>query len=294
MKRIFELGKNCRVWKTDLSRAFRICPLCPRDFLLAGMRWRNKLFFDKVMPMGLRSVAYICQCITNAITYIHHNMGFWVINYLDDFGNAEKEDKAWDSYVTLGNILQSIGATEAVEKLVSPCTHMEFLGNTVDTVSMTLEVSQVCKQELLDELRKWQHKSWARKKDMQSLIGKLSFVMNCMRAGRIFLSRMIDTIKGNEHNSVILEVDKEFKKDVQWWSDFLPNFDGISLIWLNDTGDTDNFLATDASLQGGGAVCGDEFFHHNFDEYTLARATNIAQLEMLTLCMAIKMWAEKM
>ena len=58
-KRIFELGKNCRVWKKDLSRAFRICPLCPHDFSLAGMRWRNKLFFDKVMPMGLRSAAYV-------------------------------------------------------------------------------------------------------------------------------------------------------------------------------------------------------------------------------------------
>ena len=175
-------------------------------------------------------------------------MGYWAINYLDDFGSAEKDKDAWNSYYALGNILQGIGATEAAEKAVPPCTRMEFLGNTVDTVSMTLEVSPVRKQELVKELDKWQHKSWARKKDMQSLIGKLSFVTNCIRASRIFLSRMIDSIKGNEHNSVIIEVNNEFKRDVQWWIDFLPTFDGISLIWLNDTGDADNFLASDASL----------------------------------------------
>ena len=60
-KRIVSLGRNCLLWKRDLRRAFHQLILCPRDYSLIGMRWRGYLFFDKVMPMGLRSAAFCCQ-----------------------------------------------------------------------------------------------------------------------------------------------------------------------------------------------------------------------------------------
>ena len=54
------------------------------------------------------------------------------------------------------------------------------------------------------------------------------------------------------------------------------------------------FLQTDASLTGAGAICGQEYFRMKFDEYVLAMAPHIMQLEMLTVCIAIKIWASKM
>ena len=47
------------LYKRDLSRYFRQVPLCPMDYSLIGMRWRNFLFFDKFMPMGLRSACFV-------------------------------------------------------------------------------------------------------------------------------------------------------------------------------------------------------------------------------------------
>ena len=73
--RVFMLGRNCLMWKKDLWKCFRQLILCPRDFSLIGYRWRNMLFFDKVMPMGLRSATYVCQRLTNAIVYVHKQMG---------------------------------------------------------------------------------------------------------------------------------------------------------------------------------------------------------------------------
>ena len=54
-KRIFDLSKVGRVfmWKHDLWWAFRQIPLCPLSYSMIGFRWRNLLFFDKVVPMGL-------------------------------------------------------------------------------------------------------------------------------------------------------------------------------------------------------------------------------------------------
>ncbi len=48
----------------------------------------------RVLPMGLRSAAPICQQLTNAVTYIYNKQGWSVVNYLDDFGGAEVWEKA--------------------------------------------------------------------------------------------------------------------------------------------------------------------------------------------------------
>ena len=57
IERIVQLGPGCLLFKRDTSRCFRQLPLCPADYSLIGMRWRNLLYFDKYMPMGLRLAA---------------------------------------------------------------------------------------------------------------------------------------------------------------------------------------------------------------------------------------------
>ena len=109
-------GKTVLIWKKDLLRAFRQVFLCPRDYSLIGYRWQNLLYFDKVVPMGLQSAAYICQRITNAIVYVQNTFGCWSINYLDDFGSAEDTDTAWYSYNTLSNIFNNIGSTRSTRQ----------------------------------------------------------------------------------------------------------------------------------------------------------------------------------
>ena len=153
-ERISSLGTGCLLWKKDLLRYFRQILLCPHDFSLIGFRWRNKLYFDKMVPMGLRSAAYIAQRLTNSIVHIHRRMEYWSINYLDDFGSAEKEQDAWNSYMAMDRILRTIRVDEATEKSVEPTTRMDFLGNTVDTIKMTIEVSQDRQEELMDLLEK--------------------------------------------------------------------------------------------------------------------------------------------
>ena len=105
-ERIQKLGPGCKIWKIDLSRYFKQIPICPHDYSLVGVHWWGLLFFDQVMPMGLCSAAYVCQRMTNAITYIHRKMGYWSINYLDDFGSAELAEKAWDSFQAMRNLLE--------------------------------------------------------------------------------------------------------------------------------------------------------------------------------------------
>ena len=232
-------GKTVLIWKKDLLRAFRQVFLCLRDYSLIGYRWRNLLYFDKVVPMGLRSAAYICQQVTNAIVYAHNTFGCWSINYLDDFGSAEDSSTAWFSYNMLSRIFDRIGVKEALDKAVPPTTRMDFLGNTVDSEKLTLEVSQDRKQELMHLLKKWVVKQYCTKKQLQSLIGKLSFITNCVQAGKIFISRMIQNLCDMPETGYV-KVNEQTIKDVKWWIKFLPTFDGVSILWLQDMMPIDN------------------------------------------------------
>ena len=46
------------IFKIDLSRYFRQLPLDLGDYSLIGYIVNGKIYFDKVLPMGMRSAPY--------------------------------------------------------------------------------------------------------------------------------------------------------------------------------------------------------------------------------------------
>ena len=106
--RIFQLGTNAGMFKIDLSRYFRQLPLEPGDYSLIGYIIDGNLYFDKVLPMGMRTTPYIAQRVTNAIRYIHEQMGYFLLNYVDDFLGAETKQYIHQAFNHLKNLLELI------------------------------------------------------------------------------------------------------------------------------------------------------------------------------------------
>jgi hypothetical protein len=61
---------------------------------------------------------------------------------------------------------------------------MQFLGITVDTVKLTLEVTLDRVTEISLLVEAWLRKEKASLRDLQSLLGKLHFVSTCVRPGK--------------------------------------------------------------------------------------------------------------
>ena len=70
--------------------------------------------------MGLRSAAYICQRVTNAIRFMCQMLHITIVNYLDDFAGTEQPDLALKSFQELGNLLVSCEIEESAEKACPP------------------------------------------------------------------------------------------------------------------------------------------------------------------------------
>ena len=83
-------GRHCHLYKRDLKRAYRQIPVDLSDVPLLGYCFEGRYYFDKYLSMGLRSSAYICQRVTNAIRFMCHMLHIVILNYLEDFAGAEK------------------------------------------------------------------------------------------------------------------------------------------------------------------------------------------------------------
>ena len=168
---------------------------------------------------------------------------------------------------------------------------MLFLGIFFDTVAMTLQIDQGRLQEILQLLVEWLEMTHMNRKEVETVAGKLGFISACVRPGRLFVSRILQFLRGMPRVGKF-PLTQEFQKDLWWWYHFLPGYNGVSMMPLEDWSYPDEVVATDACLEGCGAWhCGtQEYFHLEFPEFIRQKGLCINSLETLTVVVAAKLW----
>ena len=123
---------------------------------------------------------------------------------------------------------------------------------------MTASISEEHKQDLISSLQSLLQHSKCTKRQLLSLIGKLSFACKVIPAGRIFHCRLIDTSCSVSHLHHHIRLTKEAHLDIYWWLKFLPQCNGSCCILQTEwTASPATDLYTDASsLQSAGQVDG--------------------------------------
>ena len=81
---VLKLGKGCKIFKVDISRAFRHVPIDPGDLDLLGLHWEG-YFLDQFLPFGFKHGSSIFQHLSDGIRYIMNLEGHQIWNYIDDF-----------------------------------------------------------------------------------------------------------------------------------------------------------------------------------------------------------------
>lgn len=290
---IMAKGPGSLMYKRDLSRAYRQIPVDPQDYNLLCIQWDGNVFFDTVLPFGLRSAAMMCQRVTSGVAFICLEHDFHVLNYLDDFAGVEVSDRANQAFEFLGSILASLGLGESEAKAVAPTTSIEFLGIRFDTMSMTMEVTPRRLSQTISEVSCWLNKERAKLRELQSLIGKLSFVSKCSKPARVFMNRLLNMVRDVENKNIWFTLSSEMKKDLQWWAHLLPQYNGISLLDKGVWSNPDEVLSSDACPSGCGGVIGKEAYRASFPLFIVKENLHINALEILAVMVALKLWKEK-
>ena len=220
--------------KIDLKNAFRLIPVRPSDWNLLGMQGRGKFYIDSFLPFGLHSAPFIFNQLSVAIHWIlqHKYSVYHLLHYLDDFftAGAPASQECSSNLSAMLSLCRKINAHVKPSKIESPTTPLTFLGVLIDTSTMTASITDERKQDLLSSLRSLLQHSKCTKRQLLSLIGKLSFAWKVIPAGVIFLRRFIDTSCSVSRLHHHIRLTKEAHWDMYWWLNFLPQWNGTCRI----------------------------------------------------------------
>ena len=282
--------------KVDVESAFRIIPVFPADRPFLGFRWRGKYYMDAVLPMGCASSCRIFEAFSTGLHWIAINKlgATAVVHYLDDFlflaNTFEKCKKDLHDFI---NFCAEIGVPLAPNKTVGPDTVLPFLGITLDSVRyearLPTDKLELCKS-LLDTFMGCNKVTL---KELQSLIGILSFACTVIVPGRAFLRRLIDLTIGIKKPYHRIRLTRQVKLDLATWLQFLQAFNGKSFFLYNSF-ETRNWLqlATDASGSiGFGAIFETEWFYGTWPKNWLQY--NIMVLELYPIVAAVVVWGNR-
>lgn len=285
--------------KLDLKAAFRSVRTHSSNFQYCGLKWtfsgdrEPTYLIDTRLPFGARRSPYLFNELSQAVVRIMCSRGYPnIVCYLDDYLICEATHHACaETLNELLKVLRVLGFAINYNKIVGPTTRLSFLGITLDSSSMTVELPK----DKLDDLRclllDARGRSRITKRQLQSLIGKLNFATQCVFGGRFFLRRLHDAVCRLRLPWHRTRITVSIRRDIDWWLRYLSEFNG--LIDMVDPRPRTP-IHTDACTIGCGAVYENKFVYFRWNEWPEADRLHINHKETLAFEVALTTWADKL
>jgi hypothetical protein len=284
--------------------AFKHTVVNPAHWHLLGSTRRSidnteYYYVDMVLPFGLRSSPYLFDQFAIGLEYIMKCKGAKTVeHYLDDYFTCGPA-RSTQCSVNLSLMIEACTETWFninPKKLVYPTSQLEFLGIVIDSDKMELRINDERLVGIYNELIDWKDRCKCTKRQLLSLIGKLTFISRVVKSGRTFVRRMIDLSKSVKFLHYNVYLNKSFKDDISWWLDYLPSWNGISA-FQDDAWCSDDYLElyTDSSDIGIGAVYGHQWFCESFTGLKASYIEmSITWRELYAIVKAISTWGNEL
>ena len=176
----------------------------------------------------------------------------------------------------------------AEHKTEGPATRITFLGIMIDTTAGQLSLPPEKLARVQSLLTDWGDRKSCSKKELESLIGTLNHACKVIRPGRSFLRRMIDLLKRYKMAHHQIRLNREFRSDLRWWTNFIVPWNGVSYL---SAGPTSEFASDASGSWGCGAHTTDSWFQIRWDEQSLPFSITIK--ELLPIMVAAVVWGTR-
>lgn len=226
---LLRVGKGAILVKRDLSDAFRHIPIAESDHWLLGFYWDGDFYLDRFLPFGLRTAPFLFDLFARALHWILVAVLRWfhILHYLDDFfailppsANATRFEHEFDG------LCNELGLTVNTKK--NARGHVtQFLGIELDTQAMEARLPPEKLAKARAQILAVLSRSSVSHKDLQSIIGLLSFASRVVIPGRAFLRRLCDALR---HDVAYHHLSSAMRADLEWWHHFLTSWNGIQLL----------------------------------------------------------------
>ena len=228
IRRIRRLGRSCTLVKKDLADAYRHIPVAKSDWWTLGFEWMGTFWFERFLPFGLRTSAFLFDLFAKALNWIMLQKFQDIIHYLDDFFGVFPDPQMADKFNSYFNeVCRDFGVTVNIKKDLGG-TVMDFLEIELDTNLMQAWLPQENLDKARSLVKEALQKPTLSYQKLETLIGFLSFASKVVVPGRAFLRRLFNKL--SKADGAIIHVNQEVKADLSWWHHFFPKWNGISII----------------------------------------------------------------
>ena len=226
------LPGECVMMKFDFSGAYKQTNVCLRDLELGGFMFDNKFYIDSRLTFGAVSSASIFCRYSDLFKWIlEHHYGFKgkIVSYMDDFCVICGKNEATELKLIFKKIAENLGILLETKKEEGPDFKVTFLGILLDSEKMQASIPPEKLQEILLFVQNFRQSKQKTIRELQKCIGKLQFVCKVVRAGRTFIGRLLEPLRGRRRfpSEKIILNDNQIK-DLDWWIQFLPVYNGVS------------------------------------------------------------------
>lgn len=282
-------GRGALAWKADLARAYRQLRADPVDAPLLGIKVGQEYYIDRCPPFGCKTSSAACQRTSNALVYLMREAGYFLLAYLDDYISCNKDaSKAAEAYTYFADLTSRLGLKLAAHKCVHPTMSIDWLGYTIDTKLMTVAVPLQKLREIIQECKAWETKNRVSKKMLQSIVGRIMYVSNCIRPARKFSARILATLRQmKDRNWTTIKDD--VKADLKWFYNFAAISNGV---YYYSPPRVEIPLECDSSLYAGGGVGVGRYYTLNYTDAHRQTYPSIVHLEAINLLVLYRTMAD--
>jgi hypothetical protein len=184
------------------------------------------------VAFGIRHGASFTQRLSQAVCDILGAEQIFLLPYIDDFiGGKPSLELASSAYARCLDLFAELGLELNTAKCMPPTTHLTWIGVTYDTIDMTMKIPTKVIAETKALVASWLHKVSATRHELQVLLGKLFHAGKCCHPARIFVGRMLGTLRSTSP-TCSSTLSNQFRADLHWWHNMLPTYNGRLLIQL--------------------------------------------------------------
>ena len=289
-----DIGPAAFLAKLDIKHAFRICPVRLDQLHLLGYNWRGHYYVDLRLPFGSRSSPYIFNNVARLLAWAMVTVCgiMFLLHYLDDFFICAPNRHECASYMDIFlNTCHDVGIPVAHDKTEGPTQVITYLGIEIDALNQVIRLPQDKLTALGTLLDSWVSRKKCTRRELESLIGSLSFAGKVVKPGRLFLRRLIDLSTTVASRKFFIQLNCEAREDILWWHRFLRTWNGVEIFHTPLVTSHDLRLFTDASKLGMGAVFRNAWFSVPFPERF--HHFNINVLELFAVLSAVFAWGNQ-
>ena len=251
------LKKGDFMVKLDLKDAYFTVPVWIGHQKYLRFLWKETLWEFACLPFGLASAPRTFTKIMKPVVATLRNLGIRVIIYLDDLLIlADSEQTARLHLATAQNLLENLGFVINLKKSVlSPVQKIEFLGMTVDSLTLCLALPRDKIRGIRRECESLIANPMTTVRQLAHLIGRLSSSIQAVFPAPLYYRYLqqtkIQALRSGGHYESQVVLNQEAIKELQWRAENLMAWNGRALAQP----DPSIVIESDASKEGWGAHC---------------------------------------